>query len=164
MYKKKLYFCRLIQLNKSTFIEKKRIPNRMGKYIKHIVLTLSHLTTTGGGRFRSLISDFLFYCQNLSIDDCLPSAFICQNQSTKLSIHNFNSHVSVKPHVLLESQVRVTLREMLYSFKSQLSSLAFRPSSLDFRPSSLAFTRNHCNENTIIYNNLIINQNYLLWN
>ena len=140
----------------------------MGKYIKHIVLTLSHLTTTGGGKLKSHFSDFLFYCQNLSIDDCLPSASICQNQSTKLSIHNFNSHVSVKPHVylnshvLLESQVRVTLREMLYSFKSQLSSLDFRLSSLAFRPSSLAFTRNHCNENTIIYNNLIINQNYLL--
>ena len=119
--------------------------NRMGKYIKHIVLTLSHLTATGGGKLESHFSDFLFYCQNLSIDDCLPSASICQNQSTKLSIHNFNSHVSVKPHVylnshvFLKSQVRVTLREMLYSFKSHLSSLDFRLSSLDFRLQTLDF-------------------------
>ena len=128
MYQKKLYFCRLIQLNKSTFIKKKRMPNRMGKYIKHIVLTLSHLTTaTGGGKLKSHFSDFLFYCQNLSIDDCLPSVSICQNQSSKLSIHNFNSHVLLKPHV------RVTLREILHTFKSLLSSLDFRLLSLDFK-------------------------------
>lgn len=137
--------------------------NRMGKYIKHIVLTLSHLTATGGGKLKSHFSDFLFYCQNLSIDDCLPSASICQNQSTKLSIRNLNSHVLLKPHV------RVTLREILHTFKSQLSSLDFRLSpldfrlsSLDFRPLSLAFIRNHYPENIITNNNLIINQNYLL--
>lgn len=129
----------------------------MRKYLKHIIVTLSHLTATeGGGKLKSHFSDFLFYCQNLSIDECKPSASICQNQSTKLSIRNLNSHVLLKPHV------RVTLWEILHTFKSQLSSFVFRLSSLDFRPLSLAFIRNHYPENIITNNNLIINQNYLL--
>ncbi len=64
-----------------------------------IILTLSHLTATGGGRFRSLISDFLFLCNFKPSGGYQPSA------KTKSSSLHFNNNIinndilSAMPHL-----------------------------------------------------------------
>ena len=135
----------------------------------HITLILNQLIATGGGKLGSLISESLICnIQLLTISRQHPAVrFYPKPKPFFLAISRQLSAVSYQSSQILnlKTRVRVPLRDILPTSSQILrfpSSFRIVKNLIQKLCHVFSYKNFSYRTNTIIYNNLIINQNYLL--
>ena len=135
----------------------------------HITLILNQLITTGGGKLGSLISESLICSiQLLTISRQHPAVrFYPKPKPFFLAISRQLSAVSYQSSQILnlKTRVRVPLRDILPTSSQILrfpSSFRIVKNLIQKLCHVFSYINFSYRTNTTIYNNLIINQNYLL--
>ena len=135
----------------------------------HIILILNQLITTGGGKLGSLISESLICnIQLLAISRQHPAVSLYPKPKPFfLAISRQHSAFSYQSSQILnlKTRVRVPLRDILPTSSQILrfpSSFRIVKNLIQKLCHVFSYKNFSYRTNTIIYNNLIINQNYLL--